>query len=78
MATGREETGKRAAETGEAERTDTPEKKRKLTPGAWAEARALVRRYRSRLVLGLALILVSRLTGLVVPAMIPLRRSTSS
>ena len=70
MATGREETGKRAAETGEAERTDTPGKKRKLTPGAWEEARALVRRYRSRLVLGLVLILVSRLTGLVVPAMI--------
>ena len=70
MASGRETTEKRAAGTEGAERTDPPEKKRKLTPGSWAEARALVRRYRSRLVLGLVLILVSRLTGLVVPAMI--------
>ena len=70
MATGRETAGKRAAGTEETKGTDTPEQKRKLTSGAWAEARALVRRYRSRLVLGLVLILVSRLTGLVVPAMI--------
>ena len=70
MATGRNTTGKRAAETDRAERTEPSEKKRRLTPGAWEEARALVRRYRSRLVLGLVLILVSRLTGLVVPAMI--------
>ena len=69
MATGREATGKRAAETGAAERTDTPKKKRKLTAGAWAEARVLMRRYRYRLALGLALILVSRLAGLVLPAM---------
>ena len=69
MATGRETTEKRAADTERVEGAGTPEKKRKLTPGAWEEARALVRRYRSRLVLGLVLILVSRLTGLVVPAM---------
>ena len=69
MATGRETTEKRAADTEQVEGAGTPEKKRKLTPGAWEEARALVRRYRSRLVLGLVLILVSRLTGLVVPAM---------
>ena len=70
MATGSNTTGKRAADTEQAEGADTPERKRKLTPGAWEEARALMRRYRSRLVLGLVLILVSRLTGLVVPAMI--------
>ena len=69
MATGRDTTGKRADRTEAAERPGTPGKQRKLTPGAWEEARALVRRYRSRLVLGLVLILVSRLTGLVVPAM---------
>ena len=76
MAAGRETAGKRAGGTDAAGRTgapekktDAPEKKRRLTPGSWAEARALVRRNRSRLALGLALILVSRLTGLVVPAM---------
>ena len=70
MATGRDTTGKRAAETDRAERAEPSEKKSKLTPGAWAEARALVRRYRYRLALGLVLIFVSRLAGLVVPAMI--------
>ncbi len=69
MATGRDTTGKRAAETDRGEPAGAPDSKRRLTPGAWEEARALVRRYRSRLVLGLVLILVSRLTGLVVPAM---------
>ena len=73
MAGGRETAGKRAAGTETAGRSGAPEKpeekKRRLTPGSWAEARALVRRYRYRLALGLALILVSRLTGLVVPAM---------
>ena len=73
MAGGRETAGKRAAGTEAAGRSGAPEepekKKRRLTPGSWAEARALVRRYRYRLALGLALILVSRLTGLVVPAM---------
>ncbi len=69
MATGRDTTGKRAAETDRGEPAGAPDSKRKLTSGAWEEARALVRRYRSRLVLGLVLILVSRLTGLVVPAM---------
>ena len=78
--------GGAAAHPGDTDRTDKPrkaEKKRSLTPGAWAEARALVRRYRQRLALGLVLILVSRLAGLVVPAMtayviddvVPARRS---
>ena len=69
MATGRNTTRKKAVVTEKAERGDAHARKRRLTPGSWEEARALVRRYRSRLVLGLVLILVSRLTGLVVPAM---------
>ena len=45
------------------------ESKRRFTPGAWQEARALVWRYRRRLALGLGLMLVSRLAGLALPAM---------
>ena len=44
----------------------TPRKK-KLTAGAWEEARALVWAHRQRLALGLALTVVSRLAGLVLP-----------
>ena len=70
MTTRREPTAKKAAGAGETARSDAPEKKRRLTPGAWVEARALMRRYRYRLALGLVLIFVSRLAGLVVPAMV--------
>ena len=45
------------------------ESKKRMTADAWREARALVWRYRNRLLLGLALMLVSRLAGLVLPAM---------
>ena len=51
---------------------DTPQKKVKkpfATPGAWAEARSLVHAHRKRLMLGLALMLVSRLAGMVLPGM---------
>ena len=50
---------------------DTPKKVRKsfATPGAWEEARKLVHAHRSRLILGLVLMLVSRLAGLVLPGM---------
>ena len=48
---------------------DTKKKKHKLTATAWVEARGLIWRHRSRLLLGLTLILVSRLAGLVLPAM---------
>ena len=58
-----------AANRRDTDKTDKTDRKRSLTPGAWAEARALLRRYRHRLALGLVLILVSRLAGLVVPAM---------
>ena len=67
MATGKETTRKNVAATGT--KIEKREKKGTFTPGAWVEARALMRRYRQRLVLGLALILVSRLAGLVLPAM---------
>ena len=46
-----------------------PEAKKKLTAGAWQEARALIWRYRYRLALGLLLMLVSRGAGFVLPAM---------
>jgi ABC-type multidrug transport system fused ATPase/permease subunit len=42
-------------------------KRKKLTAGAWEEARALVWAHRQRLALGLALTVVSRLAGLVLP-----------
>jgi ABC-type multidrug transport system fused ATPase/permease subunit len=41
--------------------------KKKLSAGAWEEARDLVWKHRSRLMLGLALMVVSRLSGLVLP-----------
>ena len=45
------------------------EKKKRMTAGAWQEARDLVWRHRRRLLLGLAMMLASRLAGLVLPAM---------
>jgi ABC-type multidrug transport system fused ATPase/permease subunit len=46
-----------------------PEKKKKLTLSqAWRDARALVWAHRSRLALGMALMVVNRLVGLVLPA----------
>src|SRR5437660_1638393 len=42
--------------------------KKTITPGAWQEARALVYAHRGRLGLGLALLLVNRLAGLVLPS----------
>jgi ABC-type multidrug transport system fused ATPase/permease subunit len=43
-----------------------PEKK-KITAGAWEEARALIWKHRRRLALGLVLMVISRLAGLVLP-----------
>ena len=49
---------------------DEPKKKHPLaSPSAWREAGALVRAHRHRLLLGLVLMLVSRLAGLVLPWM---------
>ncbi len=46
-----------------------PQKKKRMTSDAWQEARDLVWRHRRRLLLGLAMMLISRLAGLVLPAM---------
>jgi ABC-type multidrug transport system fused ATPase/permease subunit len=46
---------------------DSEPKKKKLTAGAWEEARALVWAHRKRLGLGLSLMVVNRLAGLVLP-----------
>jgi subfamily B ATP-binding cassette protein MsbA len=47
-----------------------PEAKKKptMTPGAWQEARALVYAHRRRLSLGLALLLINRVAGFVLPS----------
>jgi subfamily B ATP-binding cassette protein MsbA len=42
--------------------------KKTISPGAWQEARALIYAHRKRLGLGLALLLVNRLAGLVLPS----------
>jgi len=44
-----------------------PNAKPKLTPGAWAEARALMWIHRKRLALGLIVMVVDRLAGFVLP-----------
>ncbi len=53
-----------------AEPTDSEEaqKKKRIDPrAAWAEARALIRESRGRLALGLVLLLISRVSGMVLP-----------
>src|SRR2546430_16768645 len=47
---------------------DTRPPKHAITPGAWQEARGLIYAHRGRLALGLALLLLNRLAGLVLPA----------
>src|SRR5438874_2469400 len=47
---------------------DTRPPKHAITPGAWQEARGLIYAHRGRLGLGLALLLLNRLAGLVLPA----------
>ncbi len=46
---------------------DPEQPKKKLSPGAWEEAHALVWEHRKRLALGLSLMLVNRLSGMVAP-----------
>src|SRR6267143_1991413 len=48
--------------------TPTRPPKKAITPGAWQEARALIYAHRGRLAVGLALMLVNRLAGLVLPS----------
>ena len=45
-----------------------PKKKKVNYSNAWQEARTLIWQYRFRLALGAALMIVSRLAGLVLPA----------
>ena len=45
-----------------------PKNKKKLTSAAWKEAKALIWARRGRLALGLALMLINRVAGLVLPA----------
>jgi subfamily B ATP-binding cassette protein MsbA len=47
--------------------TEPKKKKAAITPGAWQEARALIYAHRRRLSIGLALMLVNRLAGFVLP-----------
>src|SRR5882762_6222583 len=51
-----------------ADASPTRPPKKTITPGAWQEARALIYAHRGRLAVGLALMLVNRLAGLVLPA----------
>ena len=46
---------------------DSPEKKRVSSAAAWREARELLWKHRRRLTIGLSLMLVSRVSGLVLP-----------
>jgi ABC-type multidrug transport system fused ATPase/permease subunit len=54
-------------QTPAADTKETP-KKKKMTSAAWQEAKALIWARRGRLGIGLALMLVNRLSGLVLPA----------
>src|SRR5688500_12351842 len=47
--------------------TDASGSRKKITQGAWEEARALIWKHRHRLGLGLAVMVVNRLAGLVLP-----------
>src|SRR5712691_6364325 len=51
-----------------ADASPTRPPRKTITPGAWQEARALIYAHRGRLAVGLALMLVNRMAGLVLPA----------
>ena len=60
--------GRRGPSSGNSPTPDAPGGgKTKLTPEAWAEARALIWKHRRRLSLGLLVMVVNRLAGLVLP-----------
>ncbi len=59
--------GERIPRTGRFE-ANPPTTKKKVTAGAWAEARALMWTHRRRLAIGLAVMVVNRLSSLVLPA----------
>jgi ABC-type multidrug transport system fused ATPase/permease subunit len=68
MSSGGRGTGERLRRSTVPVSMDAPKKKSVSLSAAWREARALVWAHRRRLLLGLGLMLVSRLAGLVLPA----------
>src|SRR6266513_2404782 len=58
----------RGATATDADDPSSKKKKKKMTSAAWQEAKRLIWARRGRLALGLALMLVNRLSGLVLPA----------
>ncbi len=58
----------RDASATDADDPSSKKKKKKMTSAAWQEAKRLIWARRGRLALGLALMLVNRLSGLVLPA----------
>src|SRR5260370_41048760 len=58
----------RGASATDADDPSSKKKKKKMTSAAWQEAKRLIWARRGRLALGLALMLVNRLAGLVLPA----------
>jgi ABC-type multidrug transport system fused ATPase/permease subunit len=68
MSSGGRGTGERLRRSTFPVSMDAPKKKSVSASAAWREARALIWAHRRRLVIGLTLMLVSRLAGLVLPA----------
>jgi len=64
----RDQRHRRGATATEADDPSSKKKKKKMTSAAWQEAKRLIWARRGRLALGLALMLVNRLSGLVLPA----------
>ncbi|MEQ1869430.1 MAG: ABC transporter ATP-binding protein [Vicinamibacterales bacterium] len=59
--------GSRPAPDGESLTAAAVRTKKKITTGAWEEARALIWTHRKRLAIGLGLMVINRLAGLVLP-----------
>src|SRR5262249_2821988 len=60
--------GRRGGTSSAAAAATDPKNKKPLTSAAWNEGKALIWARRGRLVLGLLLMLINRLSGLVLPA----------
>ena len=60
--------GRRSEQGVRASSPEAPAKKKVTAAGVWREARTLVSAHKARLTLGLALMIVNRLVGLVLPA----------
>src|SRR5262245_20399816 len=64
---GRSMPHQRMPDATEAGNKNLQKEKKKISAGAWEEARALVWKHRNRLAIGLGLMVISRLAGLVLP-----------